>query len=159
MSHTSPLPRQGGGLEWGRLHRGQDSASSHLGRQELMPIGLAWDHAFSGPLCIVRGLDTTRCTTCLDGLDRLDEQAARLNDGLVGRPEVLFGAVYNAPHAFLPGPVLRIDALDTRKIDRFLHLPIDEVVVFPAPLGTEGSLIDIQRTIAQTEFKTVFLVH
>src|SRR5262245_17175697 len=123
-----------------------------------MPIGLAWDHAFSGPQCIVRGLDTTQGTICLDSLDGLDEQAARLNDGLVGRPEVLFGAIHNVPHAFLHGAVLRVDALDTRKIDRFLHLPIDEVVVFPALLRTEGGLIDIQRTVAQTEFKTVFLI-
>src|SRR5262249_47984201 len=126
----------------------QDSTGSHLGRQELMPIGLAWDHAFSGPQCIVCGIDATWSTTCLDGLDGLEEQAARLNDGLVSRPEVLFGAVYNVPHTFLHGPVLRVYTLDTRKIDRFLHLPIDEVVVFPAPLRTEGGLIDIQRTVA-----------
>src|SRR5262245_7628913 len=148
MSHASPLPRQGGGLGWGRLHRVQDSAGSHLGRQEFMPIGLTWDHAFSGPQCIVRGLGATWGTTCLDGLDRLEEQTARLNDGLVSRSEVLFGAIHNAPHAFLHGAILCVDALDTRKIDRFLPLPIDEVVVFPAALRTEGGLIDIQRTVA-----------
>src|SRR2546430_7253369 len=108
-----------------------------------MPIGLAWDHAFSGAQCIVRGIDATRGTTRLDGLDGLDEQAARLNDGLVGRPEVLFGAVHNAPHAFLHGPVLRVDALNTCKIYGSLRLPIDEVVVFPTPLRTKGGLIDI----------------
>src|SRR5262245_14277864 len=149
---------QGGGLGWRRLHRMQDSTSGHLGRQELVPIGLAWDYAFSGPQRIVRRINTARGTICLDSLDGLDEQAACLDDGLVGWPEVLFGAVHNAPHTFLHGAVLRVYALDTRKIDRFLHLPIDEVVVFPAPLRTEGGLIDIQRTVAQTEFKTVLLV-
>src|SRR5215813_15537053 len=113
-----------------------------------MPIGLARDHAFSGPQCIVRGLGATRGTTCLDGLDGLEEQAARLNDGLVGRPKVLFGAVHNAPHAFLHGTVLRVYARDTRKICRSLHLPIDKIVVFPAPFRTEGALIDIQWTVA-----------
>src|SRR5215475_8232424 len=111
----------------------QDSAGSHLGRQELVPIGLAWEHAFSGPQRIVRGIDATRGATGLDGLDGIEEQAARLNDGLVGWPQVLFGAIYNAPHAFLHGPVLRVDALDARKILSFLHLPIEEVVIFPPP--------------------------
>jgi hypothetical protein len=32
-----------------RLYRMQDSAGGHLGHQEFVPIGLAWEHAFSGP--------------------------------------------------------------------------------------------------------------
>ena len=71
---------------------------------------------------------------------------------------MLFGAVHHGPHAFLHGPVLRVNALNTGEILGLLHLPIQQVVVAPVPLGAEGRLVHLERAIAQTAFEPVCLV-
>src|SRR5439155_14618111 len=84
-------------------------------------------------------------------------QPPRLDDGLVGGPEMLAGAVDDAAHTFLDGAVLGIDAIDPREGLRLLHAAIEQVVVLAIALGAEGRLVDVHRAVAQSALQTVFV--
>src|SRR5262245_21425925 len=98
------------------LSRGSDRLKNfvpgQLGRQDLAPVGLTRDHALGGAQ---RGVGRPGAARHLPGghrLDRLQEEPARLDDRLVGRPQVLPAAVDDGPHAFLDGAVLGVDPVD-----------------------------------------------
>src|SRR6266849_4089502 len=93
----------------------QDLRARRIGSEQRPPVDLARQHRLRRVERVVRRLDAGWRPTVLDRLGRLQEQPPRLDDGPVGGPEVLAGAVDGAPHAFLHRAVLGIDPVDPRE--------------------------------------------
>src|SRR6266850_6072586 len=135
----------------------QDLGARRVGRDEGPPVDLARQHGFRRVQRVVRRLEAGRYPTVLHRPGRLQEQTSRLDDGLVGGPEMLAGAIDDAAHALLDGPVLGIDTVDPREGLRLLHAAILEIVVLAIALGAEGRLIDVRRAVSQTALETILV--
>src|SRR5262245_38293552 len=105
---------------------------------------------------VVTGVCAQRITAFLDRLDRLQEQTTRHDDGAVGRPQMLSGAIYYRPHALLHPPVLGVDTINTREGLSLLDLAIDKPIVPFVAEGAERGLVHVIRAIAATTLQTVF---
>src|SRR5262245_43416612 len=140
------------------LHRLEDLRGGHLRREDLAPVGIARHHALGRAQPVVRRLDAPRRPALGDHLDRLEQEPARLDDGLVGGAEVLAAPIDDAPHALLDGAVLRVDPLDAREALGLLHLAIEQVIVPAVALAPEGGLIDVERPVTQAPLEPVLVV-
>src|SRR5712691_8982348 len=107
----------------------QNLRTRRIGSEKRPPVDVARQHRLRRVQRVVRRLNTRRRAAGLDRLGRLQEEPARLDDGLVGGPEVLAGAVDGAPHALLHRTVLGIDPVDPREGLGLLHAAIQQVIV------------------------------
>src|SRR5215472_1523963 len=141
-----------------RSDRLQDLLPRDVRRQDLAPVDFARQHFESGAQAVVTRRQPGRVAALLDGLDRLSQETAHLDDRLVGGAEMLFAAVDDPSHAFLDCAVLHVDPIDPSKALGPLHLAIDQIVVLAVGLGTEGRLIDVKRPIAEPALKPVLFI-
>src|SRR5438309_7416243 len=93
------------------LHGLEDLGRRQLRHERLAPVGVARQHAFGRAQRVVARLDPAGRTALLDGLDGAEEQAAGLDDRLVGRPEMLLAAVDHEAHALLDYAVRGVDSV------------------------------------------------
>src|SRR3984893_9947716 len=94
------------------LHGFQDLLPSDVGREYPAPVGIA-RHPFEGrPQGIIAEPHAGRRAALLDRLHGLAQEPPHLDDRLVGRPQMLFAAVDDAPHAFLDRAILDVDPVD-----------------------------------------------
>src|SRR5262249_25934469 len=117
------------------------------------------DHAFAGAQRVVRRPDAGRSSAGLDGLDRAHQQAAGLDDGLVGGAEVLLRAVDDAAHALLGGAVLDVAAVDAAERFGLLGLPVEQVVVRAVLPRAERGLVDVVGAVAGADLETLLVGH
>src|SRR5712692_4573967 len=135
----------------------QNLRTRRVGSEKRPPVDLARQHRLRRVQRVVRRLDPWRRAAGLDRPGRLQEQPPRLDDGLVGGPEVLAGAVDGAPHALLHRPVLGIDPVDPREGLGLLHAAIQQVVVLAIPLGAEGRLVDVHGAVSEAALEAVLV--
>src|SRR5712692_4764851 len=135
----------------------QNLRARRVGSKKRPPVDVARQHCLRRVQRVVRRLDTRRRAAGLDRPGRLQEQPPRLDDGSVGGPEVLAGAVYSAPHAFLHRAVLGIDAVDPREGLGLLHAAIQQVVVLAIPLGAEGRLVDVHGAVSKAALEAILV--
>src|SRR5262245_49313030 len=83
------------------LHRLENLGRGHLRGEQLAPVGVARQNALGGLQRVVARTGAPRRPACLHGLDRTQEQAPGLDDGLVRRAEVLLAAIDDGAHALL----------------------------------------------------------
>src|ERR1041384_5710461 len=93
------------------------------------PVGALRQYGLGGGEIGVRGLHTTRNAAIGYRLHRVQQQAAGLDDGAVGRAQVLAAAIDDGAHALLDGAVLRVDAVDAGETLGLLDVAVEQVVV------------------------------
>src|SRR4029453_11137149 len=88
-------------------------------------------HDGGGSHFLVHGIDAGRRDALVDeSLDRSQEAMPRHDDAVVGRHQVLLGAIDDRAHALLQRRILHRDALDAaERPPRLLRLAIDQIVV------------------------------
>src|SRR5262249_55047480 len=107
---------------------------------------------------VVGGLDTSGRSIRLHRGDRLEEEPSCLDDGAVGRAEVLTASIDDGAHAFLNGTVLHVDAVDTGEGLRPLHATRQQVVVLAVALGAKRRLVHVHASVAAWGFQAVLFV-
>ena len=80
-----------------------------------------------------------------------------MDNGSIGRSQMLFAAIDDTPHCLLQGSILGVDAIDAGEGFVFLHLTIDEIIVVPVGPRAEGLLVDVCGSVPRPTFETIFL--
>src|SRR5271167_2850564 len=136
----------------------QDLLPGDVRCQDPAPVGVARQHLKGRAQRVIARTHAGRGAALFDRLHRLAQQTPHLDDRLVGRSEMLLAAVDDAPHALLDCAILHVDPVDPGEALGPLHLAIDQIVILPVRLGTEGRLIDMQRSVAETAIEAVLVV-
>src|SRR6266849_8121426 len=125
-----------------RSNRGVGDALSRL---QVFALGLGkgdaeWKHKGGGAHALAFRRQPRRGRAVLQGERGAAKAMARHDDCIVGRDEILLGAVLDRTHALLHGSILHGDALDAAKgASSLLGVAIDHVVVILIDDRPEGA--------------------
>src|SRR5207245_5493792 len=160
---SRPAPRRSGATARASAARGTrrqldrllEARRRHLGRQRLAPVSVLRQHALGGAQRVVRAVDAARRAAVAHGLHGLEQEPARLDHRLVGRPQMLARAIDDRPHALLDRAVLHVDALDPREALGLLHLAVEHVVVALVANRAERALVHVEWPVSEAALEPV----